>query len=155
MRHPDALVPDRIRGVYKSHTKKGTRPSAREYLELLQEETGSFSKIFLVIDALDECRDVDGTRGLLMSEIKKLQPTLRLLVTSRPHISDIERMFSDAMQLEVRANSDDVQKYIDGRIDREVRLKHHVDQDPTLRHEIIGAILAKVDGMYISAPPAF
>lgn len=147
-KHRTAL-PDRIRCVHKAHAERGTRPSWREYLKLLQEEVGCYSRIFLVIDALDECREVDGTRNTLLTELENLQRGLQLLVTSRPHISDIERVFRNSVNLEIRAQNEDVRKYLDGRLEREVRLKNHIEQDPALRDEIIRAIIAKVDGMYV------
>src|SRR5277367_1670749 len=44
-----------IHSLYKSHFSKRTHPTLSEYSTLLQSECRSFSKVVIVIDALDEC----------------------------------------------------------------------------------------------------
>lgn len=136
-----------IRQLYYSHGKKNTRPSLSEYSKLLRSESRTFSNVFIVIDALDECEEYDGTRAKLLSEIQKLQPIVRLLVTSRPHITNVISKFKDSTRLDIRASDEDIKRYLEGRIEEECRLKRHVDDDPSLKDTIINAILGNVDGM--------
>jgi hypothetical protein len=80
-----------------------------------------------------------------------LQPKLHLLITSRPQISaDIERNFVDAARLDIYANPEDIKMYLEGRINKEVRLKNNVEEDPTLKDEIIETIVKKAEGMLVS-----
>jgi len=128
--------------------KKQTRPTLSEYADLLQSEVRRFSKVFIVIDALDECSESNGTRDNFLAEIRKLQPTIHLLVTSR-HIEIIERAFKNAARLEIRASDEDVRKYLEGRIASEPQLVRHVEKDSTLQDTIINAIVEKAKGMYV------
>lgn len=72
-----------------------------------------YAKVFIIVDALDECQALDNCRGKLLSEIFKLQGRfiVNLCVTSRP-ISDISNMFHRALWLVIRATRDDVAMYL-------------------------------------------
>ena len=141
------IVPEDVSYVYKCHIRTQTRPSLREWSDLLQSQVHSFSKVFFIIDALDECIESNGTRESLIAEIQKLQPSIHLLVTSR-HIASIEREFEKAARLEILANDEDVRRYLEGRIESG-RLKLHVRADPTLRDVIISTLVEKARGMCV------
>jgi hypothetical protein len=139
-------LPNEVRKFYKTHLALVTRPSLTDYSQLLQLIVARFSKVFLVIDALDESNESDGTRSCLVNEVRKLPSTLHLLCTSR-HIPDIEQQFSGSALQEVRASDKDVENYLIERIKQSVRLKKHVIADPPLLDVITKNIVAKVDGM--------
>ncbi|KAF2732169.1 hypothetical protein EJ04DRAFT_497286, partial [Polyplosphaeria fusca] len=78
--------------LHKQHAHKGTRPSADEISTALQSVIVELSTVYIVIDALDECRNDDGTRRGLLTRIRGLQgkADVRFLATSRflPDIVD-------------------------------------------------------------------
>jgi Cdc6-like AAA superfamily ATPase len=49
-------LPDNVKSLYDCYRDKRTRPSFDEILRTLQFVTGMYSRVFIVIDALDECR---------------------------------------------------------------------------------------------------
>ena len=49
-----SVISNDIIAIYRRHSRKQTRPSFAEYSELLESEAHRFSKVFIVIDALDE-----------------------------------------------------------------------------------------------------
>src|SRR5205085_10842297 len=122
------------------------RPTLGEWSKLLQSEVHRFSKVFIVIDALDECFEGDGSRWSFLAEIQKLHPSIHLLVTSR-HISTIEHEFEKAACMEIHASDEDVRRYVEGRIEQERQLSRHVKADPALQETIINAIVEKAKGM--------
>ena len=128
------------------------RPTLAECANLLQSEVRGFSKIFIVIDALDDCPESNGTRMSFLMEIRKLQPNIHLLVTSR-YIPSIEREFEKAARLEICASDGDVRKYLECRIASEPQLVRHVKMDPTLQDTIINALVEKAKGMYVLIQP--
>jgi hypothetical protein len=142
----DAEVSKEIHALYTKHITKQTRPTFDEFSILLQSEARRFSKLFVVIDALDECTESDGTRGRLLTELQKLQPMLHLLVTARPHIRNVVDIFQDASLLEICATQEDIMMYIQGRIKTESKFKRHI----SLEDKIITAILGSVQGMSVS-----
>ncbi|KAF2266514.1 hypothetical protein CC78DRAFT_578220 [Lojkania enalia] len=55
-----------------------------------------FSKVFIVIDALDECSDAEDVRSILIAELKKLPSRICLLVMLQP-IPNLETLLEDAV----------------------------------------------------------
>ncbi|KAI9767661.1 MAG: hypothetical protein M1840_005532 [Geoglossum simile] len=144
------VISEKVISLYRSHTQRQSRPTLGEYSSLLQSEICRFSKVFIVIDALDECPEDKGVRESFLAEIHKLQPSIYLFVTSR-HISTIERMFEEAAHVEIRASDKDVRMYLEGRIKREGRLARNVRADPSLKEKIIYTIVEKAKGMFLLA----
>jgi len=101
-----------------------------EVLSMLGPEAQRFSKVFIVVDALDECPEVDGTRARLLAALQTLQGTFNLLVTSRD-LASIAEDFCETKRLDIYASDDDVRKFIQNRIPREPRLARHIHGHPT------------------------
>ena len=112
------VISDDVVSLYHRHSKKQTRPTLDELSKLLQLEVRRISKVFIIVDALDECPESNRTRKSFLAEIRKLQPTVHLLITSR-HIPAIEREFETAAKIEIRASDEDVRKRLESRIESE------------------------------------
>ena len=138
------VVSDEIASLYHSHIKERTRPTLSKWSELLQSEVRRFSKVFIVVDALDEC--LESTRDNFLVEIRRLQPSIHLLVTSR-YNATIECESDKAARVEIRANDEDVKRYLKDRIERECQLVHQVRKDPSLQELIINTIVENSKGM--------
>ncbi|KAI5919805.1 hypothetical protein F4810DRAFT_703347 [Camillea tinctor] len=77
--------------------------------------TSLFSRVFIIVDALDEC------------QMRSKLTNTTIFVTSR-FIPEIENMFHGSISLEIRASPEDVRRYIDGHISRLVLLAQlHLD----------------------------
>ena len=141
-------VPQSIQQLYEDHQYKRTRPSFDEISQVLQSIVHDYSKVFIVVDALDECKVSDGGRDQFMIELFSLQTTnmINLFVTSR-FIPDIIKEFeARSTQKEIRASSDDLEKYLDGNIPK---LPSFVSRNVDLQKEIKSAIITAVDGMCV------
>jgi hypothetical protein len=147
----ETAVSTPIRDVWKAHNVKKTRPTAREFLTLLQNEAKKFTKLFVVMDALDECPETyenrDCRNTLLRSIICELGPAPRVLATGRSHIKDIKEVFPDARVIEIRGTEEDIRKLVNSRIDVERSLKYYVAKNPKLRKRVTDEIAKKVGGM--------
>jgi hypothetical protein len=108
-------VSEHIRSLYTKHHHGGTLPSLDDVTMALASEIGTYSKVFVIADALDECPD--GTRESLIEELLALPLNVKHLVTSRD-IPSIAQHFHDAKRLNIFANDQDVQEYVKGRIGR-------------------------------------
>ena len=118
---------------------------------MLQKVVHGFSSVFVVIDALDEYSEGNGTREVLLREIQALQPNLHLLVTSR-WVPTIQRQFQEidgSLQLEILASEEDIRDYLKMRISRETRLQGHVREDQELQKSILDTIVESCQGMYV------
>lgn len=141
------ILPDII-SLRARHQGRGTRPSLADWSRLLQLEVHRLSRIFIVIDALDECSEKDGTRDSFMTEIRSLQPFVYLLVTSR-HIASIENELGKGVCMEIRASDHDVGQYLEGRIQKEGRLGRLLRADKDLQETITRSIVSNAKGMLV------
>jgi len=131
--------------LYGLHKRKQTRPLLEEISKTLHSVAVSYSKIFILVDALDECEDVNGCRTRFLSEIFTIQEkcNLHFLATSR-FIPGISQQFRGSEMQEILANSDDIQKYLDSRIPL---LPSFVQRNVELQEEIKSGIIESVQGM--------
>ena len=136
-------LPGTVRDLYNRHKTKQTRPSLAEVSRSLQSIAGTYSRVFIIVDALDECQLSDGCRKTFLTEIFSLQTKTRanLFATSR-FIPDITEKFKGSTILEICAYDEDVQQYLDGRI-----LQSGQKLLETHREEIKTKITKAVNGM--------
>lgn len=136
-------LPDSVKSLHKSHKARRTRPSLQEISTALQSVAAMYSRVFIIVDALDECQVADGCRTLFLSEIFKLQAEkgFNILATSR-FIQKIEKEFEQSSRLEIRASDDDVRRYLDGRMEH---MFYSPDSD--LQMEIRAEISRAANGM--------
>jgi hypothetical protein len=112
-------------------------------MEALQPAIGMFSKVFAVVDAVDECSDE--TRAGLLKELRSLSNIISLLVTSRKH-GAIAREFEGTKQVNIRAKDEDIETCIEDRVSRHPL---HVGRDPKFRKEMVKMITEKAQGMSV------
>jgi hypothetical protein len=138
-------LPESVRALCEQHSRLGTRPSMDEISKSLHSVVQAYSRVIIVIDALDECREDDGTRTRILSEIRKLQSHsgTKLMATSRD-IPDITQEFQNGIKLEVRASDADVTRYLDGQM---FRLSRCVQRNDGLKHRIKTDIIQSAKGM--------
>lgn len=137
-----------MKDLYKRHKMKRTRPSLEEISRSLQAVATLYSRVFIIVDALDECQVSDGCRQRFISGLFSLQAKCgsNLLVTSR-FIPDITERFDQAITLEIHASNEDVQRYIDGQM---FRLPGFVIRNQELQ-VVKSKIIQSVQGMFLLA----
>ncbi|KAM0463933.1 hypothetical protein ACHAO4_000658 [Trichoderma viride] len=136
--------------LYAQHIKENTRPSVPDIVSLLQDVVLSYSKVFIIIDALDECTDADDVRFILLTELKKLQHRMCLLVMSRP-IPDLEEPLEGATRVNVEASLIDIKNYLLQRLESTRSMQRHLTEEPSLRDKIVSIIVQKIKGMFLMA----
>ncbi len=99
---------------------------------------------YVVIDALDECSP--DYRLRLIKVLEAESENLSLLVTSRL-LDDFDEISKGFENIPVRADSCDLDLFIDHEIETRPRLKRFSEQDSTLRGEIKEAVRKACDGM--------
>jgi hypothetical protein len=138
--------PQNVKSLYDQHKDKRTRPSVSEFSTALQSVAASYSRVFILVDALDECHN--DCRTELLSVISDLQAKhgINLFATSRL-IPEITEKFQQDLRLEIRASQQDVQRYVDGHISK---LPSFVRRNSALQKEIGTKISEAIDGMYVA-----
>lgn len=139
-------LPRIVQDLY-GRCNKHTRPSLDEISRTLQSVAKSYSRIFVIVDALDECQVSDGCRKKFLSELFNLQTSCgaNVFATSR-FVPETTRIFDGSMSLEIRASKDDVERYLKAHI---WELPTFVQENRQLQEEIKTGISEAVDGMYV------
>ncbi|KIW35343.1 uncharacterized protein PV07_02044 [Cladophialophora immunda] len=145
-----SVISENIKSLYEKHALNKARPSLDVFSSHLQSEVRRFSEVFIIIDALDECTEDNGTRRSFLDEIQKLQPNVHLLITSR-HSATIQLGSESLTHIEIHASDRDIARYLENRIENAHRLVLHVRKDPSLENTIVRTISEKVKGMFLLA----
>jgi methionine synthase II (cobalamin-independent) len=86
--HRNAHISKELTDLYLEHMKRGTHLTYMELAKILEAESRNVSQVFVVFDALDECTIQDDTHTKILEELRRL-PTVRLMITGRPHVTAI------------------------------------------------------------------
>ena len=139
------LFGEPVAALHKQHANRRTRPSLNELLTALDSVSSCYSKVYIVLDGLDECSDSDGTRSKLLAKFRSLQinTDISLMATSR-FVPKVMQFFEGFPVLEIRAADADVKQFVAGQMNR---LPHCVQRNIGLQVEIQYRIVQAVDGM--------
>lgn len=140
-------VPAEVKILYGHHRTTQTRPSINEIKDVLKSTIQLYSRVFIIVDALDECEVLNGAYKSLLSELfdLKAKAEVNLFATSR-FIPDIRMEFLNkgSILLEIRASGEDLQRYLNGQMSR---LPRCVLRSRLLQEEITAEIIKAADGM--------
>ncbi|KAI1461059.1 hypothetical protein F4805DRAFT_312587 [Annulohypoxylon moriforme] len=123
-------LPDQIKE--RSRNTSLSALSLREVSQALQDIVHCNDRIFVIIDALDECSPE--TRETLLNTIIELQDrtTVRFMATSRGGLRSIEKRFEMCSTIEIKAMENDVRAFIrDG-----LKYIGYLDKQPLLLDSI-------------------
>jgi hypothetical protein len=136
-----------IKFYWEHKEEQNIIPTLHELIDILRQEMKRCASVFLVIDALDESPDEQGSRGRLLKELRILEPFMKLMVTSRPHIN-VTNYFPGSKRLVVLATKHDIQRYVEIRISDDTRhLAQVVEGCPVLQKSIVEAVVNKANGV--------
>jgi hypothetical protein len=141
------MVSEHVIKLYEKHARTETRPSNEEFLEALRIEIAKFySSAFIVLDALDEGPEDEGTQKNLVSNLRSLGGAVRLLVTSRD-LLPIARLTAGVPQLPIQARDDDIGKYIESQLSTTPRLWRLLEDNSELRKILIPTLRNSCSGL--------
>ena len=107
-------LPSTVKELYNRHKTKRTRPSFDEISKSLQAITALYSRVFIIVDALDECQVSNSCRQRFLLEMFNLQANhgVNLYATSR-FIPEITTKFQANISLEIRVSKEDIGRYLE------------------------------------------
>jgi Cdc6-like AAA superfamily ATPase len=138
---------DEVKSMYKVHHERrpATYPGLKELSLTIVNALSTFSKVFFVIDALDECIGPDETdrkpwQSLLtllfrLQEEMRPKVALQILGTFRP-IPEVEIYFPSCERLSIRASEDDLAVYCDAIIPKISCIARKTELHPQVRQAI-------------------
>lgn len=138
--HP---LPAEVRELYHQSAHGQNQPCLEDCVKVLHSTARDIEKLYIVIDALDECRKA--VVESFLTEIAKLDAPygVNLFATSR-FFPDIASGFDNSIRLDIRAAEEDVRLYVESRLPQ---LQAFVARDTVLRNQIRDAVTEAVDGM--------
>jgi hypothetical protein len=143
MLHRD--ISSNAKELYEQHHEAGTVPSLKEITQLLSSCLQELSKVFIIVDAIDEYPEHQ--RHILLHHLAAMGSNVSLMITSRPNISPELYFFQNLQTLDIRAMPQDIRAYIDAQVKRWPRLSQYIKDTPQLRKDIHAKIIGAVDGM--------
>lgn len=138
-------LPAPVKQLFDRSIMKGQIPQVKELQELLLSIPKEFNAVYLVIDALDECK-VGDCRSELLRAFQAFQASMKLLVTSRPHLSDLNDSLAHASQVKLRAVESDLRDYVYKKLETR-KIKKILGKDENLKEEIVTSIVKGAHGM--------
>ena len=140
-------LPQQLAALHKDLEQQNGRPSFDELKRLLVAFCKQFARIYIVVDALDECKAHE--RRLLLPVLKSLEEaSTKLFVTSRPNHEDIVQNFGHASQISIVTPELDLRQYIKERIEERADFVNSLRLSLELNEEITSTISARASGMY-------
>jgi hypothetical protein len=131
--------------LYTQHRRKGTAPSLEDIACVLMLRITELSKVFIIIDAMDEYPE--SQRHILLKHLAEISSsTVNLMITSRPNVFPEHYSFQGLQTLDILARAEDIKTYIDAQISSSALLDH-IKQKPQLQEDIHARISGAVDGM--------
>lgn len=139
-------LPQGLADMYTQLDSGCKLPSLQQLESLLLLLCGTFSRTYILIDALDEVNILEERRTLL-STIQVLQnASAQVFVTSRPNFEDIKMQFSEAPQVEIVATEEDISTYLKEKISNSLFMTR-ISPFPGLEGEIVETITSRASGM--------
>ena len=90
-------------------------------------------------------------RVLMLMSCVDVDTALRILITSRSGIMDVERIIKADKELEIRSNDNDVRLYLQETLRDQEHLSRWISDSPEFEASIIDAILSRLSGMFLLA----
>ncbi|RYC80736.1 hypothetical protein BFJ63_vAg16371 [Fusarium oxysporum f. sp. narcissi] len=140
--------PQRVKDLYNQHKKRGTRPNFDEISKTLRSVAAIYSRLFIVVDALDEYQISDDNRARFLKEIFELQDFsgANIFATSRPS-REISTLFSKGLSRTISATDGDILTYLNDKIT--CRQSDIIDDG--MRGMVRRRVIEAADGMFLLA----
>ena len=143
-------MPNCIREAFEKAKEEfvGRGPQLAEMMGMFRIAITSLPQIVICIDALDECLP-KYLPELLKSlrDIARESPSTRIFFTGKPHVGEgVRRYFSSAVVIPISPNRDDIQNYLEMRLEGDPE-PEAMNND--LRVDIVRAIMENISDMYV------
>ncbi|KAI1455835.1 ankyrin repeat-containing domain protein [Annulohypoxylon moriforme] len=128
-----------------------TQLGASEYLELFKAQASTVKTVYLIIDAMDNCRNIEeGTHGRMQDALKSLPDNIRILYTSRNE--SFRLWLGETSKLSITPKQQDVELYVEKRIEDSELLRDPLRSEQ-VRNEVIREVteMTLTSGMFLLA----
>ena len=143
------LSPSNVDLLQRKHKERGIRPSLDTLMTILKTEIETYSHVFIIIDALDECFPEQVRQEFLrrLESLTVVTPT-KMMATSR-YIPSIERAIHADTQLEITAMESDIRSHVEARILNNAMLARLITKAPSMEERVVRIVVERAQGMYV------
>lgn len=134
--------------AYEHHEKSATTPTLSELTSLLKRMCSTFTRAFVVIDALDELSEHRGSRSTFLEQMSCLTTDMNMMILSRP-LPDIRAELDGWAEVPLVAPAVVVRDYLRERMLQNKQMKKHFELDPILMPDAVEIIVDKSSGMSV------
>lgn len=145
-------IPQHILDLYTRCTSDDRAPRLTELEDHFEKTIGCFDQVFLVIDAMDECKK-DYRKSLLVYIVRIFQSSprkLKLFVTSRPE-PDIKEAFGSetfrTITVEATKVKADTASYVTYELENRSHPYYNIHTDSSLKKQVEDALVNQSNGM--------
>jgi len=141
----DNYIPKHVAALYDDCTKQGSRDlDFKSLTELLGTCSSRFSKIYVVLDALDEYQHTQKKLVSFLSKLRDSKSTCyKIISTTRPHLEDLADDLKAIATFEIAPCNPDLKFYINSRLEDEWQ------HDEDLKSRVVQALTEQQEVTYI------
>ncbi|XXH04213.1 hypothetical protein Hte_010627 [Hypoxylon texense] len=146
-RGPSTTEVDEVLGEVLA--RPDSTPTRSHIINRIRDEitNGNMERVYIVIDALDECSD-ENERNLFIDSLHSLQPLVNVLITSRStHFDNGE--FNSVRSVRFTPSTEDMSSYIRSRIRESKKLTSYIERRRELEEEIQRIVIERANGMFL------
>ncbi|KAI1844242.1 hypothetical protein JX266_009533 [Neoarthrinium moseri] len=153
---PRFNVSQSLQQAYEECQSHGILPSSDELLNLLVIESEAYSKVYLIIDALDACTNTSDymIQDKFVRSIRKLPENWNIMASSRLGTLLGSRIESD-LAFHIEAQACDIKLYVEMRIRESNAMTRFTEEairtDSSFRKTICDTVIQKAQGIFLLA----
>ncbi|KAJ4013720.1 hypothetical protein NW766_005959 [Fusarium irregulare] len=127
-----------------------TQPAPERLAEALQRISSCFTRVYLVVDGLDECGDHAEENTAALAQIAAIQQhdAINMALLSRDEVVIRHIIEKDFEHIEIEARTEDVQLYVASELSERITTRKLRLKDPTLKDLIMTRLVEGAKGMF-------
>lgn len=107
----ERFAPPSLEPLYQKWSQDSLRPESGAIREIFLASMRRYTSVYILLDALDEC-EFENQNDLFVLIQQCLEFDARVLVTSRPHLPMLERLFERSATLDIVASEDNIERFL-------------------------------------------
>ncbi|ETN37213.1 uncharacterized protein HMPREF1541_08203 [Cyphellophora europaea CBS 101466] len=143
-------IPEAVSSFYqKTRDVDKDRTWFQQLTTIIRRVLSTFSKCYLVLDALDETEAVRQRTALfdVITAIRAEHAGVKVVATTRPHVTNLQKQFPRSATISVIADPVDLRQYLSATIERHPYAENIMDD--ILRQETLDKLVETAGGMFL------
>ena len=126
------------------------QPATEELYEFIQEMSGNFKSVMVIVDSLDEVSKNRSDVADILQSLNTPTGMIKTLFSSRREF-DLEHLLRNYIQISIAAMGSDLRLYVAAEIAKRTESRKLRIQDPDLKEYIMKTLIDGADSMYVTS----